>query len=47
MPYIVVRKGKKFCVVKETDRSKVYGCHPTAYEARQQQKAMYANEKGQ
>lgn len=43
MPYKIEKQGDKYCVVKETD-GKVMGCHPTEAEARDQQKALYANE---
>lgn len=43
MPYsIVVRKGK-YCVVKDSD-GKSMGCHVTKARAKAQQRALYAAE---
>lgn len=42
MPYPIVRRGDKWCVINpETGKSK--GCHDTKAQAREQQKALYAN----
>jgi hypothetical protein len=42
MPYPIVKRGGKFCVVtRETGKS--HGCHDTMAKARAQQKALYAN----
>jgi len=44
MPWIVVRRGNKSCVVnKQTDSVK--GCHSTRKEALAQMRAIYSNTK--
>lgn len=40
MPYDITKRGGKECV---THGDKTFGCHDTKAEARQQQKAIYAN----
>lgn len=43
MPYEIVKKGDKYCVVKQ-DGGKEIGCHPSEKEAKDQMSAIYANE---
>jgi hypothetical protein len=42
MPWIVVKKGNKSCVVNKQTGS-VKGCHPTRREALAQLRALYVN----
>lgn len=44
MPYEMMQRGDKFCVVKRGD-GKVMGCHSTQSEAAAQMAAIHANEK--
>jgi hypothetical protein len=44
MPWIVVRRGNKSCVVNKLTDS-VKGCHSTRKEALAQMRAIYANTK--
>ena len=46
MPYEVKKVGSSW-VVKKKDGKKIYGHHPTKAAAREQQKAIYANTKGE
>lgn len=43
MPYDIVKRGSKFCVVKR-DGGKALGCHPTRTAAVRQMRAIYASE---
>lgn len=44
MPYDIVKRKDKFCVVK-ADTEKTMGCHDTRDEALKQQRALYAAER--
>jgi hypothetical protein len=44
MPYDIVKRKGKFCVVKADD-NKTMGCHETREEALDQQRALYASER--
>jgi len=42
MPYVIRKRGTKYCVVSTTS-GKTHGCHPSRAKARAQQRALYAN----
>lgn len=42
MPYAIMKRGSKFCVVKK-DGGKTFGCHPTREAAKKQLGALYAH----
>lgn len=44
MPYDIVKRDGKFCVVKADDGRNM-GCHETRKDAREQQQALYASER--
>lgn len=44
MPYDIVKRKEKFCVVKAAD-GKTMGCHDTRDDALDQQRALYAAER--
>ena len=44
MPYVVVKRGKKF-VVKKKNGTKVFGRHATRAKANAQMRALYAAER--
>jgi hypothetical protein len=44
MPYDIVKRKGKFCVVKADD-NKTMGCHDTRDDALDQQRALYASER--
>lgn len=44
MPYDIVKRKDKFCVVKADDK-RTMGCHDTREDALDQQRALYAAER--
>jgi hypothetical protein len=42
MPWGIKKKGSKYCVVVK-DTGKEVGCHDTVQQAKEHQKALYAN----
>ena len=44
MPYVVVKRGKKY-VVKKKNGTKVFGRHATRAKANAQMRALYASER--
>jgi hypothetical protein len=44
MPYVVVKRGKKF-VVKKKNGTKTFGSHTTRAKANAQMRALYAAER--